>query len=142
MVGARSMDESNSVIAYTFSSAGDPGQIFTKDSDHQVKQHSQVDGEDYAKAIHTRWGTVDYEDLMAWAELESCWAQSPIAHIGQAKTPTLIIHSEQDMRCDPEQGVQVFVALKPLGVDTEWGSFRKNPMDFHGAAAQIGESYD
>ena len=298
-VGAWSMDESNSANAYTFSSAADPGQIFTIDSDHEIQQVSQVNGhiakevalgdmeeiwfdgpdgnrlhgwivkppdfdpskkypsileihggpylqygsiffhefhflaskgyivyfcnprggqgygEEHAKAIHTQWGTVDYEDLMAWVDyieekpyidresmgvaggsyggymttwiightdrfkaavaqrvvsntlsfvgssdvnwvfhdpwgggqppwddFESYWAQSPIAHIGQAKTPTLIIHSEQDMRCDPEQGVQVFVALKRLGVDTEWGSFRKNPMDFHGAAAQIGESYD
>ncbi len=51
--------------------------------------------------------------------MTACWAQSPISAIGNAKTPTLIIHSENDYRCDQEQGEQVFIALRRLGVDTE-----------------------
>ena len=54
-----------------------------------------------------------------WEDLENYWRQSPLKNIGQAKTPTLIIHSEQDMRCPIEQGEQLFVALKKLGVETE-----------------------
>ncbi len=54
-----------------------------------------------------------------WDDVETCWAQSPISAIGNAKTPTLVIHSENDYRCDQEQGEQVFVALRRLGVDTE-----------------------
>lgn len=54
-----------------------------------------------------------------WDDMDNFWRQSPIRLIGQAKTPTLIIHSEQDMRCPIEQGEQVFVALKRLGVDAE-----------------------
>ena len=45
----------------------------------------------------------------------------------QAKTPTLVIHSEQDLRCEIEQGEQVFVALKKLGVDTEFVRFPDEP---------------
>ena len=54
-----------------------------------------------------------------WEDMETNWAQSPISAIGNAKTPTLVIHSENDYRCDQEQGEQVFVALRKLGVDTE-----------------------
>jgi dipeptidyl aminopeptidase/acylaminoacyl peptidase len=54
-----------------------------------------------------------------WDDVNACWAQSPISAIGNAKTPTLIIHSENDYRCDQEQGEQVFIALRRLGVDTE-----------------------
>ena len=54
-----------------------------------------------------------------WDDVTTCWAQSPISAIGNAKTPTLIIHSENDYRCDQEQGEQVFIALRRLGVDTE-----------------------
>jgi dipeptidyl aminopeptidase/acylaminoacyl peptidase len=54
-----------------------------------------------------------------WDDVQACWAQSPISAIGNAKTPTLVIHSENDHRCDQEQGEQVFVALRRLGVDTE-----------------------
>ena len=48
-------------------------------------------------------------------------------HIGNAKTPTLVIHSEQDLRCPLEQGQQVFTALKTLGVDTKFVIFPEEP---------------
>jgi len=54
-----------------------------------------------------------------WDDMATCWAQSPISAIGNAKTPTLVIHSENDHRCDQEQGEQVFIALRRLGVPTE-----------------------
>jgi dipeptidyl aminopeptidase/acylaminoacyl peptidase len=156
-------------------------------------------GEEHAKAIWNRWGSVDYDDLMAWTDLleekpyidsqrmgvtggsyggymtnwiightdrfraaitqrsvsnlismygssdfnwsfqqefgdqppweafESYWQQSPISHIGDATTPTLVIHSEDDLRCPIEQGEQIFVALKKLGVDTEMIRFPDEP---------------
>jgi dipeptidyl aminopeptidase/acylaminoacyl peptidase len=64
-----------------------------------------------------------------WEDLQNYWRLSPIAHIGNARTPTLVIHSEQDMRCEIEQGEQLFVALKTLGVETEMVRF---PEEAHG----------
>ena len=48
-------------------------------------------------------------------------------HIGNAKTPTLIIHSENDHRCPIEQGEQAFVALQSVGVDSEMVRFPDEP---------------
>jgi dipeptidyl aminopeptidase/acylaminoacyl peptidase len=156
-------------------------------------------GEDHSKAIWNNWGTVDYDDIMAWTEfvsqqpyvdserlgitggsyggymtnwiigktnrfqaavtqrsvsnlismygssdfnwafqfefgnqppwenLENYWRQSPMKHIGNAQTPTLVIHSENDLRVSIEQGEQVFVALKMLGVDTEMIRYPDEP---------------
>jgi dipeptidyl aminopeptidase/acylaminoacyl peptidase len=39
----------------------------------------------------------------------------------------LVIHSENDYRCPIEQGEQVFVSLKKLGVDTEMVRFPEEP---------------
>jgi dipeptidyl aminopeptidase/acylaminoacyl peptidase len=64
-----------------------------------------------------------FQDFKKW------WELSPIAHIGSAKTPTLVIHNEGDLRCPIEQSEQVFVALKRLGVETEFVRF---PDEFHG----------
>jgi dipeptidyl aminopeptidase/acylaminoacyl peptidase len=64
-----------------------------------------------------------------WEDIEQYWRQSPMAYIGQAKTPTLIIHSEQDMRCHLEQGLQAYTALKRLGVESELLLF---PEESHG----------
>lgn len=46
-------------------------------------------------------------------------AQSPMAHVGDVRTPTLVIHSEQDWRCPVEQGQRWFVELKRRGVPAE-----------------------
>ncbi len=157
-------------------------------------------GEEHAKAIYDgKWGTKDYDDLMAWVNeveklpyidntrmgvtggsyggymtnwiightdrfkaavtqrcvsnlismwgssdfnhafqqifgnqapyqtIETLWECSPMKHIGNAKTPTLVIHSEQDLRCPLEQGQQVFTALKTMGVDTKFVIFPEEP---------------
>lgn len=44
-------------------------------------------------------------------------AQSPMAHVGRVRTPTLVIHSEHDWRCPVEQGQRWFVELHRRGVD-------------------------
>ncbi len=53
-----------------------------------------------------------------WDRSEPLWERSPLKHFGNVKTPTLIIHSEGDLRCNIEQAEQVFTALKLLGVPT------------------------
>jgi len=63
----------------------------------------------------------------AWEDLENYWRQSPISAIAAAQTPTLVIHSENDMRVPQEQGEQVYVALKRKGVDTELVLFPEEP---------------
>jgi dipeptidyl aminopeptidase/acylaminoacyl peptidase len=46
-------------------------------------------------------------------------AQSPMAHVGSVRTPTLVIHSENDWRCPLEQGQRWFVELRRRGVPAE-----------------------
>ena len=46
-------------------------------------------------------------------------AQSPMAHVGAVRTPTLVIHSEHDWRCPVEQGQRWFVELRRRGVPAE-----------------------
>ena len=48
----------------------------------------------------------------SWDRPEALWEHSPIRHFGNVKTPTLIIHSEGDLRCNIEQAEQVFSVLK------------------------------
>ena len=69
----------------------------------------------------------EFGDQPPWEAFDSYWQQSPISHIGGASTPTLVIHSEDDLRCPIEQGEQVFVALKKLGVETDMIRFPDEP---------------
>jgi dipeptidyl aminopeptidase/acylaminoacyl peptidase len=45
-------------------------------------------------------------------------AQSPMATIAAVTTPTLVIHSEDDLRCPVEQGQRYFTMLKQQGVES------------------------
>ncbi len=81
------------------------------------------------------WGSGDlnwifqqpFGDRPPYESIEQLWESSPIKHIGSATTPTMVVHSEQDLRCPLEQGQQLFVALKTLGVDTEFIVFPEEP---------------
>ena len=83
------------------------------------------------------WGSSDFNwafqeifgNQAPYENLEILWQNSPMKHIGAAKTATLIIHSEHDFRCPLEQGQQAFVALKKLGIDTKFVVF---PDESHG----------
>ncbi|HJW82752.1 MAG TPA: S9 family peptidase [Anaerolineae bacterium] len=66
-------------------------------------------------------------DQPPWDNVENYWERSPMKYIGNARTPTLVLHNEQDLRCAIEQGEQVFVALKKLGVETEMVRFPDEP---------------
>jgi dipeptidyl aminopeptidase/acylaminoacyl peptidase len=44
---------------------------------------------------------------------------SPMQYIKNAKTPTLIIHSQRDYRLDVSQGLEMFTALQRLGVPSK-----------------------
>jgi len=50
-----------------------------------------------------------------WEHTTRLWDQSPLKHVANVTTPTLVIHSEQDHRCPIEQGEQFYVALKRIG---------------------------
>jgi len=72
-------------------------------------------------------GSSDYPNIPdsywpgnGWSEIESIWNQSPIRYFDEVQTPTLIIHSEGDLRCNIEQAEQVFTALKIRGVPTRF----------------------
>ncbi|HZH98181.1 MAG TPA: S9 family peptidase, partial [Fimbriimonadaceae bacterium] len=69
---------------------------------------------DFAQREDSYWKGVFYGDI------SQLWANSPIAHFKNVKTPTLVIHSEGDLRCNVEQGEQVFTALQQLGVESRF----------------------
>ncbi|WP_449538947.1 S9 family peptidase [Ferdinandcohnia sp. Marseille-Q9671] len=58
-----------------------------------------------------------------WDDVEKLLKVSPLTHARNVKTPTLILHSEQDLRCPMEQAEQWYIALKRLGVETKFVRF-------------------
>jgi dipeptidyl aminopeptidase/acylaminoacyl peptidase len=54
-------------------------------------------------------------DTTPWENLQKYMQMSPIHYVENIHTPLLILHSEQDLRCNIEQAEQLFTALKYMG---------------------------
>ncbi len=60
----------------------------------------------------------DFKGLM-FDDFDQYWAASPLKYARNVKTPTLILHSDNDYRVPLEQGEQWFRALQHYGVPSE-----------------------
>ncbi|MGO8950179.1 MAG: S9 family peptidase [Ktedonobacterales bacterium] len=62
------------------------------------------------------WTFADDElEVTPWDDLDRYLQRSPFTWVRNIRTPLLIIHSEQDLRCNIEQAEELFAALKYLG---------------------------
>ncbi|MCR5347979.1 MAG: S9 family peptidase [Fretibacterium sp.] len=57
-------------------------------------------------------------------DVSALWDRSPLKYAAQMTTPTLIIHSDEDHRCELGQGLQLFTALKRNSVEAKMCVFR------------------
>ncbi len=70
----------------------------------------------------TRDGAYGHEEDfngILFDSFDQYWEASPLKYAKNVKTPTLILHSDNDFRVPIEQGEQWFRALKKFGVTTE-----------------------
>lgn len=64
---------------------------------------------------------------------DELWKMSPLAYAEKTKTPLLILHGEEDLRCPLEQGQQMYIAMKKHGVATRFVTF---PESSHGLSRE------
>ena len=102
------------------------------------------------------WGASDvyiwpdtYFPGNTWGDTSALWDMSPLKHLGKCKTPTLLIHSEGDLRCNVAESEQVHAALSIRGVpvrfvryprNTSHGMSRNGPPDMR--AHRLGQILD
>lgn len=60
---------------------------------------------------------------------EVCRAASPVAHVARARTPTLILQGEKDLRVPRAQSDELYAALRLKGVPVEYVTY---PREEHG----------
>lgn len=65
------------------------------------------------------WFVADQIGCAPWENLEKCIEKSPITHVKNVKTPTLIIHGLNDYRCWVDQAIMFFRALQMNGVKSK-----------------------
>ncbi len=76
------------------------------------------------------YGTSDmgpflHEEFSAhpWESADRYWRNSPLAFVERIRTPLLILHSDEDLRCPISQAEELFVALRLLKRDVEMVQF-------------------
>ncbi|MBA3235482.1 MAG: S9 family peptidase [Chloroflexi bacterium] len=64
--------------------------------------------------------------------IDKLWRQSPLRHVTNVRTPLLMLQSEADLRCPPQDNEQFFIALRHLGRTVEYVLY---PEESHTIAA-------
>jgi dipeptidyl aminopeptidase/acylaminoacyl peptidase len=64
-------------------------------------------------------------------------SRSPIAFASRVKTPTLLLHGEQDTLAPVQQAMEFYIALKHFGVPTQLVIYPREPHGFRERAHQI-----
>jgi len=70
-----------------------------------------------------------YSDKAPWEATELYWGRSPMAHIKNVKTPTMILHGQVDTRVPLAQAQEFYMALKEMNVPVEFVVY---PRENHG----------
>ncbi len=70
-------------------------------------------------------------------EPDALWERSPVRYLNDIATPTLIVHGEADPRVPVTQGMEFYLGLKAVGVDTELVTYPRQKHAFHERAFQL-----
>jgi dipeptidyl aminopeptidase/acylaminoacyl peptidase len=84
------------------------------------------------------YGTSLYTDLiesefngLPWDNYPLLWQWSPLAHVAQARTPTLFLHGEVDNDVPVSQAEEMYVALRKQGVAATFALYPGEGHGFH-----------
>jgi dipeptidyl aminopeptidase/acylaminoacyl peptidase len=69
--------------------------------------------------------------------MDSYWSSSPIRYVSAVRTPTLILHGDEDARVHPAQGMEFFRALKTRGIPVRFVRYPREKHGFTERAHQI-----
>jgi len=92
-----------------------------------VTQRSVVDLKTFFGTSDLGWEWWREFGGQPWRNPEGYKRMSPLTYAKNVRTPLLIIHSEQDLRCSIEQAEQWYVTLKVMGKTVEMVRFPEEP---------------
>jgi dipeptidyl aminopeptidase/acylaminoacyl peptidase len=81
----------------------------------------------YNMYLQMEWGQLPHQGNL----MDVLWERSALKHVAKVKTPTMLIHGENDSDVPIAESEQFYVALKDVGVETV---FVRYPREGHGLA--------
>mgnify|MGYP001202705240 CR=1 FL=1 len=89
-----------------------------------VADRAVIDRSSFFGSSDIGWEFIDDDiETTPWDDPERYRRLSPITYVKDIHTPLLLIHSENDMRCNIEQAEQLFAALKYMGREVRFVRF-------------------
>lgn len=79
----------------------------------------------------TMFGSVVYDDV------DLHHARSPMTHVRNVRTPTLLVHGMEDVVAPPQQSIEFYTALRYLGIPAQLVLYPREPHGFQERAHQI-----
>ena len=73
----------------------------------------------------------------AWSHTDAYLKHSPATYAEQIETPLLILHSENDLRCNVEQAEHLFVRMKLLGKEVELVRFTEESHELSRSGSPV-----
>jgi dipeptidyl aminopeptidase/acylaminoacyl peptidase len=81
----------------------------------------------YNMYLQMEWGQLPHQGNL----MDVLWERSALKHVAKVKTPTMLVHGENDNDVPIAESEQFYVALKDVGVETV---FVRYPREGHGLA--------
>ncbi len=94
-----------------------------------VTMRSVVTTEAFFGTSDIGWTFEDDWGVVPWCDPERARRFAPISFVENIRTPLLILHSDQDLRCPVGEGEQLFTALKFLRRETKFVRFEGQSHD-------------
>jgi dipeptidyl aminopeptidase/acylaminoacyl peptidase len=66
---------------------------------------------------------LSYFESTPYDDPEPYWSRSPLRYVSKVRTPTLILHGEEDRRVAMSQGLELYTALRFREVDTQFVTY-------------------
>lgn len=88
----------------------------------------------YHDYLAVEFGALPHQDNL----MDVLWERSPLKHVGNVKTPTMLVHGENDNDVPIAEAEQYYIALKDVGVETIMVRY---PREGHGIR-EIGHQVD
>ena len=79
----------------------------------------------YHDYLPVEFGAYPHEGAM----MDTLWARSPLRYVSRVKTPTMLLHGENDNDVPVAEAEQFYIALKDVGVNTVMVRY---PREGHG----------
>ena len=79
----------------------------------------------YNQYEEMEWGARPHQDNL----MEKLWERSALRYVAQVRTPTMLVHGENDNDVPIAESEQFYIALKDVGVETV---FVRYPREGHG----------